>query len=535
MSGSIEEIIARLSHLPEADKKIADELIESTSALPWIPSPGPQTLAYFSKADLLLFGGAAGGGKTDLICGLCLNEHYRSVVFRRQSADLNGFWDRLVALCPNPAKQNANLKQLTTVDGRYIECGHLDAPNSERSWQGRPHDLVAIDEGAQLSPYKVNFVLGWLRSAEGHRCRAIIASNPPIGGEGSYLLEWFAPWLDPLYAKPAKPGELRWGITVGDSRELKTIWVDGPEPVYLEADGSWRLATKEEINHLPRLDQVSKPLSRTFIPSRLDDNPYLRDTNYRAQLNSMPEPLRSQLLHGDFVAGREDDEWQVIPSEWVRAAQARWYEPSGLRMVAMGVDVAQGGADSTVLALLHEGNIFARIESRPGRETPDGPSVANLILKYRRDGASIAVDTTGGWGGSARDHLKTHHQISIFPIVYSATGVDGGDGSTRLGYANMRAKLYWEFRLALDPSKSENVALPPGDRILAQLTAARWQPRSGRIAIESKEDIRERLGSSPDEADAIVQAWHVRNRAYKPPKARTGVPEIYPSRLGWMG
>jgi hypothetical protein len=512
----IESLLGGLSPKKAAD---LDRLLAAELARPWLPTPGPQLEAYLSEADLLLFGGSAGGGKTDLLCGLALTEHHRTVVFRQQSNALNGFWDRLMMLVPNPASKNGSLKSLTTTDGRKIECGHLEAPGAENSWQGRPHDFIGIDEGAQISSYKVNFVLGWLRSADGRRCRAVIASNPPIGGEGAYLLEWFAPWLDPFFTNPAQPGELRWALTVGDANELKTVWVDGPDPVWLSDDGSWRLATDAEITAEPRLKAVNKPLSRTFIPSRLDDNPYLKDTGYRARLNSLPEPLRSQLLYGDFLAGREDDEWQVIPSEWVRIAQRRWIEPRGKRMKALGVDVAQGGADATTIAALYEPATFDKIATWPGKTTPDGPSVANLILNQRKDGAAIAIDTTGGWGGSARDHLWTHHQIKITPIVFSAAG-DGGDASTRLAYANLRAKMYWEFRVALDPAKSgnvdhEDVCLPPGDRILAQLTAARWKPRSGRIVIESKEDIRDRLGSSPDEADAIVQAWHVRNMIYR--------------------
>lgn len=535
----MERIEGMLSRLDAKGTAELDRLLEAELRKPWLPTPGPQLEAYLSEADLLLYGGAAGGGKTDLICGLALTEHHRTVVFRRQANDLDGFWERLVVICKNATSQNSVKKKLTTSDNRMIECGHLDAPGAEKGWQGRAHDLICIDEGAQLSPYKVNFVLGWLRSAEGRRCRAVIASNPPIGGEGVYLLEWFAPWLDPLYPKPARPGELRYGVTVGNEQELKTVWADGPDPIFINADKTWRKATPEEIAHEPPLDEVAKPLSRTFIPARLDDNPYLRDTNYRAQLNSMPEPLRSQLLKGDFLSGRQDDEWQVIPSEWVRAAQARWVKPVGKRMRALGVDVAQGGRDSTVIAPLYDPATFDTIKSWPGAQTPDGPTVANLILKERKDGAAIAIDTTGGWGGSARDHLKTNHQIKAHAIVYSARA-DGGDMQTRLTYANTRAKMYWEFRLALDPAKAaavnhEDVALPPGDRIFAQLTAARWEPKSGKIVIESKEDIRERLGSSPDEADAIVEAWHVRNMAVKERvnSHRESAGDSGP--LGWMG
>ena len=81
------------------------------------------------------------------------------------------------------------------------------------------------------------------------------------------------------------------------------------------------------------------PMSRTFIPSRVSDNPYLMGTGYMTTLQSLPEPLRAQMLYGDFNAGVEDDPWQVIPSAWVEAAQARWKRPEQFAtMDALGFD-----------------------------------------------------------------------------------------------------------------------------------------------------------------------------------------------------
>jgi hypothetical protein len=81
---------------------------------------------------------------------------------------------------------------------------------------GRPHDLIAFDEAAQLAKSKVQFVIGWNRSTDQkQRCRVILTSTPPTGGEGDWLVEWFAPWLDPKFPNPALPSELRYARTGG--------------------------------------------------------------------------------------------------------------------------------------------------------------------------------------------------------------------------------------------------------------------------------------------------------------------------------
>src|SRR5690606_35379444 len=118
-------------------------------------------------------------------------------------------------------------------------------------------------------------------------------------------------------------------------------------------------------------------------------------SGYLSQLQSLPEPLRSQMLYGDFSAGIEDDPWQVIPTAWVEAAQARWVRPPHLEpMDSVGVDVARGGRDKTDIARRH-GMWFDVPLSYPGKETPDGPTVAGLVIAARRDQAPIHLDVIG--------------------------------------------------------------------------------------------------------------------------------------------
>jgi hypothetical protein len=338
----------------------------------------------------------------------------------------------------------------------------------------------------------VRFVMSWLRSTDpDQRCRVVIASNPPIGGQGEWLITWFAPWLDPNFPQPARPGELRRRCMRADGT---FVWVDGPGP--------------------HEIDGMSLPaLSCTFIPARLSDNRYL-GADYRAQLLALPEPMRSKLLEGDFLAGREDAVSQVIPWDFIEAAQARWKPDGGrgVKMTTIGVDVAQGGADETVLARLHD-TWFDLPVRRRGIDTTNGPLVAGLVIEHVRDGAQINIDLTGGWGGSAYDHLRAHG-FRVEPVVLSSGSRDHTrDG--QLTFFNLRAELLWKLREALDPRTGLGIALPPDKQLAAQLAAPTWKLRNTAILIESKEEIRKRLGTSTDIADAVMIAWHLRDQALR--------------------
>jgi len=497
----------------EAAQDGLDTRVTPPAAPPWEPEPGPQKTAFESAADIVLYGGAAGGGKTDLLLGLALTQHRRSVIFRRHFVDLRAMEDRLIEIIGS-REGYVGSDMVLRRDDRVIEFGALEKPGAEFSWQGRPHDFIGFDEGAQLTESKVRFVMGWLRTTDAQqRCRVVIASNPPIGGEGEWLLDWFAPWLDPAFPHPAAPGELRFGCI---KRDGTVAWVDGPGTHMIDGD-------------------ALTALSRTFVPARLDDNPYLRDTDYRSRLMLQPEPLRSKLLNGDFLAGAQDAERQVIPSAWIKAAQERWASrrrDPALRMTTIGVDVAQGGAAETVLAPLY-GNRFEDLVKRKGVDTTNGPAVAALVVEHMRDHCQVNIDLSGGWGGSARDHLEAQG-INVVGVVFGA----GSDQRTRdqgLGFVNLRSQLWWRFREALDPVSGDEVELPPDRRLAAQLAAPTWKPRGAAILIESKDDIRARIGSSTDDADAVILAWHRRDDAMARRRPRNV--EVAPAYVGpdsWM-
>ena len=142
-------------------------------------------------------------------------------------------------------------------------------------------------------------------------------------------------------------------------------------------------------------------MSRTFIPSRVEDNPYLMASGYKTVLQNLPEPLRSKMLHGDFSAGMEDNPWQVIPTAWVDAAMARWTEePPDLPLSALGVDIARGGCfDDETEILTNDGwKLFDKLHGSEQILTLNGNVAAwgpiTQLHKYPFDGYLNLYDGT---------------------------------------------------------------------------------------------------------------------------------------------
>lgn len=466
---------------PLQRQQVIDELKRLKKG--WKPFPGPQTEAYHSPADITLYGGAAGGGKTDLLLGVARWEHQQSIIFRRVFPNLRGIEVRAREMFAPEDGYNESLHRWKFKDGRQVEFASLQYEKDVSNFQGQPHDLYGFDEITEFSEIQFRFVIGWNRSTKkGQRCRVIATGNPPTSTDGLWVIQFWGPWLDENHPNPAKPGELRWFTTIGGRDQ------EMPSGDPVEIDG-----------------ELVTPLSRTFIPARVQDNPALLGTNYLAQLQALPEPLRSKMLYGDFLAGAEDSISQVIPTEWVKAAQDRWTEDGhvGNAMSCLGVDVARGGKDKTVITPRH-GNWFGPAWSYPGKATPDGPAVAALVLEHVQPCAVVQVDIIGV-GGSVYDFLKDREGLCVVPIN-GASASPAKDKSGMIGFYNLRAANWWKLREDLDPSSGQDLALPPDPELRADLCAPTWKLTARGILVEAKEDIIARIGRSPDKGDSLVYA-----------------------------
>src|SRR5690348_16661897 len=96
-----------LPFLTPPERAALDRLL-TTDRTPWRPLVGPQTDAYYSPADEVFYGGAAGGGKTDLLLGLAATAHRHSVIFRREYTQLKALIERSHALFDGYGSFNAN-------------------------------------------------------------------------------------------------------------------------------------------------------------------------------------------------------------------------------------------------------------------------------------------------------------------------------------------------------------------------------------------------------------------------------------------
>lgn len=492
---------------PDADKAALLEArpVKANDALIWKPNPdhpdgrpNPQRLAYESTADVLGYGGAAGGGKSALLLGLAATAHKRSVIFRRVFPNLRGIIEESKAIFTSG--YNDMLHRWKLPDGKLVEFEACQYEKDREKQRGRPRDFYGFDEATEFTRSQVEFITAWNRTTElGQRCRVVLTFNPPMDESGSWVIDYFLPWFAYLFPtkfthpRPAEPGELRWYATI-----------DGKE---LECDDG----TPFDHN-----GEMIRPRSRTFIPARLDDNPHLADTSYRSTLQALPEPLRSQLLYGDFSAKGAGDPWQVIPTTWVKAAQARWLEREkpDMPLSRVGVDVARGGRDSLVIARRY-GTWFDEPDKTPGADVDDGPTAAGLVyqrLANERHIGGINVDVIGV-GSSAYDSLA-----AMYPGVAAPVNVSEGSDYIAMSNTdpplplfrmkNIRAEMHWRFREALDPERGSDIALPPGNELVADLCAARYKVLAGGvIQIEEKDKIKERIGRSPDVGEAVMLAY----------------------------
>ena len=208
---------------------------------------------------------------------------------------------------------------------------------------------------------------------------------------------------------------------------------------------------------------------------------------------------------GEFAASDEDS---IIPLAWVEAAAERWRawreaDADFGDVTHVGVDVARSGTDKTVLALRH-GDVISELRRYQLSDTMQTTGYVAAVLRAHPQARAV-VDVIGV-GAGVVDRLREQGFRQTVPFNASERSTRK-DRSGELEFLNARSAAWWSLREALDPAYGPVLALPDDDDLIGDLTAPHYSVTSaGKIQVESKDEIRKRLGRSTDSGDAVVQA-----------------------------
>jgi predicted phage terminase large subunit-like protein len=278
------------------------------------PQPGPQSAFLTTTADIAIYGGAAGGGKSFALLLEPLrhynNPRFGAVVFRRNSTQVRnegGLWHESTALySPLDAYPREAILEWTFPSGARVKFAHLEHEKSVYDWQGAQIPLIGFDELTHFSSRQFWYMLSRNRSTSGVPGYIRATCNPDVDSWVRTLVDWY---IGPDgYPIRERTGVIRWFIRLDD----KLVWADSREAL------------------LERYGAQQMPKSFTFIPSSIYDNQELlkKDPSYLASLMALSRVERLRLLGGNWnvraSAGMVfQREWfpivTAIPGGWTKS------------------------------------------------------------------------------------------------------------------------------------------------------------------------------------------------------------------------
>ena len=298
--GELTGDLNRFGLIPEEESEIV-ELAYPTINLPnngrdkkdafqLAPQAGPQTQFMASSADIIIYGGAAGGGKTYALLLEALRhkdvKSFGAVIFRHNYNQITaegGLWDasqKIFNQVPDAHSRKSPKLHWRFDGGAKLSFAHIERDEDLKSWQGTEIAYIGFDELTHYTKHQFLYMLSRNRTTCGIRPYVRATCNPD---SDSWVAEFISWWIDQEtgYAIPERSGQIRWMVVLNDI----IYWGDTPE----------ELAKKYEVN-------VEDCKSVTFIASRLEDNKILMesDPGYLANLKAMTEVDMERLLRGNW-------------------------------------------------------------------------------------------------------------------------------------------------------------------------------------------------------------------------------------------
>lgn len=425
------------------------------------------------------------------------------------------------------------------IDGELVGYGRKPADYEQSAFQGihAEHVLVIIDEACGVAEHLYNAVDALLTN---ENARVLAIGNPDDAGSH--------------FAKVCQPNS-GWNVIHLDGLRSPNInyeRVVGPDP---ENPKYPLLAALMEATKTPySTEEVPDYIRPMLVNEQWIEERIHRWCNFSVQQMQQIEdtfgreevlkkilsategsPLFTAKVRGEFATSASDG---VIPLGWVMRAIDRWRDQTDnpdLRTpgdFVLGVDVARTGDDETCFAH-RNGSYVSKIEHMRITDTTE---VAARAAAYLHEPRSKAVVDVIGIGAGVYDLLrlmKATARIEATPVPFNAAARSPRkDKLGQFKFLNDRAAAWWNMRQQLDPAFGSNIALPDDEAMLEELIAPTFDFNvGGTLKIESKDDIRRKIGRSTDSADALIASFWTTTQQNLPEdideaKIRSGVKVI---------
>lgn len=399
-----------------------------------IPQAGPQTTFLSSSADIAIYGGAAGGGKTWALLMEPLrhvhNPGFGAVTFRRSTVQIRnegGLWDESAVLYPQMgADPKEHVLSWSFPSGASCSFAHLEHDKTRFNWQGSQIPLINFDELTHFTPTQFWYMVSRNRSMCGVRPYIRATCNPDADSWVADLIAW---WIDQDtgQAVAGRAGKLRWFVRVGE--DLK--WADDPA----------ELACYKMLDE--NGEQVPIPAkSLTFIPAKLTDNKALMaaDPGYMASLLALPMVERERLLGGN---------WKIRPAaglyfqrSWCRVVDAIpagtvWGRGYDLAATPPTAENPDPDATASVLVGRTPDDRYIVADCRKVQDTPAGVErfIRNIASS---DGFGVEVSLPQDPGQAGKSQVAQLVRMLSGYIVRSSP--ETGDKATRFGPFSAQAE-----------------------------------------------------------------------------------------------
>ena len=371
--------------------------------------PGPQTVFLSTSADIAIYGGAAGGGKTfglliEPLRHVTTNRLFSALFLRRTTPQIlnpGGLWDAASNLYPRTgAVPKVGLQEWHWPRGGKVKMSHLEHEISKLNFQGAEIPLICFDELTHFTESQFWYLVSRNRSMSGVRGYVRATCNPDPDSFVATLIAW---WIDQEtgFPIPERAGKIRWVLRINDTLH----W------------GNTRQELIEQFRgKVP--NEALQPKSVTFIPASLNDNAKLMaaDPGYYANLLALPTVERERLLGGN---------WKIRASaglyfqrRWLKIAAAL---PADIRLVRSwdlaGTEKTEtNDPDFTETLLIgeHEKRFFL-IEHAYMRGSPQAVQrfVRNTADQDKAAGRSVTISVPQDPGQAGKAQVATYSELLL--------------------------------------------------------------------------------------------------------------------------